>query len=85
MLKTMSDKSLELAAYCQITAADLVRRTRARLEAEDGQTATEYIGIILVIVAVIAAIAASGIAGTITTEIKNGIDSIKGPTGAPEG
>lgn len=79
MLKTMTDKSLGLAICCRITATDLLRRTRERLEAEDGQTATEYIGIILVIVAVIAAIVASGIASTITDEIKSGIDGIKGP------
>lgn len=81
MLETMTEKSLELAIRTKITAAELMHRTRERLSEEDGQTAAEYIGIILVIVAVIAAIAASGIAGTITSGINDAIDSVKGPGG----
>jgi hypothetical protein len=81
MLDTMQTKSLELVAYAQVTVNDLVRRTRERLAAEDGQTAAEYIGIILVIVAVIAAVVASGIASTITDGIKDAIDDVKGPSG----
>lgn len=81
MLETMNTKSLELAIHCQINAAALARRTRERLAAEDGQTAAEYIGIILVIVAVIAAVAASGIAETITTGISDAINDVKGPSG----
>ncbi len=79
MLETMTDKSLELVVRGQLSAAELVRRTRERLAAQDGQTAAEYIGIILVIVAVIAAVVASGIAKTITDGITNAIKDIKGP------
>ena len=79
MLERMNHKTLELATYCQVTAAALMRRTREAVEAEDGQTAAEYIGIILVIVAVIAAVAASGIGTTITEGITEAIDDVKGP------
>ncbi len=79
MLETMNHKTLELAIYCQLTAAELMRRSRDAFEAEDGQTAAEYIGIILVIVAVIAAVVASGIAETITGGITEAIDDVKGP------
>ena len=79
MLETVNDRSLELAIRCQVTAADLMRRTRERLGAEEGQTAAENIGIILVVVAVIAAVKATGIGDTITREIDDAIDSVKGP------
>lgn len=79
MLETMNTKTVELAIHCQIASADMVRRIRERAEAEDGQTAAEYIGIILVIVAVIAAVVASGIAETITSGISDAIDDVKGP------
>lgn len=79
MLETMNDKSLELAVRSQIAVADLVRRTRERLAAEDGQTAAEYIGIILVIVAVIAVVAKADIAKAIGDGIEKGIKSVKGP------
>lgn len=79
MLETMNEKSLELAVRGQTAVAELKRRTREHLAAEDGQTAAEYIGIILVIVAVIAAVVASGIASTITSGINDAIKDVKGP------
>ncbi|MDP8908661.1 MAG: hypothetical protein M3N47_05990 [Chloroflexota bacterium] len=82
MLETMNTKTVELAIHCQIATADMVRRIRERAEAEDGQTAAEYIGIILVIVAVIAVVATSGIAATISDGIKDAINDVKGPSGA---
>jgi Flp pilus assembly pilin Flp len=78
-LQTMTDKSLELAVRGQITIADLMRRTRERLAPENGQTAAEYIGIVLVIVAVVAAIAASGIGKTITSAINDAVDDVERP------
>jgi hypothetical protein len=80
MLETMNEKSLELAVRSQIAITDLVRRAREHLAAEDGQTAAEYIGIILVIVAVIAAVSATGIAKTIGNGIKDAINDVKGPS-----
>ena len=80
MLQTMNQKSLELAVIGQIAVTTLIRRTRERLEAEDGQTAAEYIGIILVIVAIIAAVVATGIAATITSKINGAINGVSGPS-----
>lgn len=77
MTKTMTDKSLELAVYVQLTAADLIGRARERLAEEDGQTAAEYLGIILVVVAIIAAIAATNIGTTISGKISDAINAIK--------
>lgn len=74
MLKTIKNKSLELATYCQVTAADLTRRARER---EEGQTSAEYIGIILVVVGIIAAIAATDIGDAVSTKIGQAIDSVK--------
>lgn len=74
MLKTMSNKSLALATYCQVAAADLMRRARER---EEGQTSAEYIGIILVVVGIIAAVAATDIGETVSKAIKNGIESVR--------
>ncbi|MBW3654131.1 MAG: hypothetical protein KY433_11235 [Actinobacteria bacterium] len=70
----MSNKSLELATYCQVTVANLMRRARER---EDGQTSAEYIGIILVVVGIIAAVAATDIGTEVSKLIKNGIKSVK--------
>jgi hypothetical protein len=79
MLETMNQKSIELAVIGQVAVTDLIRRTRERLEAEDGQTAAEYIGIILVVVAIIAAIVQTGIAHTITRKIDEAIGGVSGP------
>lgn len=76
MTTYMNEKSLELAVRTKLATADLVSRMRERLEAEDGQTAAEYLGIILVVVAIIAGIAASGIGGAISEKISGAIDSI---------
>jgi Flp pilus assembly pilin Flp len=81
MLQTMNQKSLELAVISQVAVTNLIRRTRERLEAEDGQTAAEYIGIILVLTAVITAVVVSGIASTISTKISDAIKGVSSPKG----
>ncbi len=73
MLETMSNKSLELATYCQVVVGDLMRRARER---EEGQTSAEYIGIILVVVGIIAAVAATDIGDAVSKAIKGGIESV---------
>lgn len=75
-MTTVNEKSLELAVRAQLATSDLMHRMRERLSAEDGQTAAEYLGIILVVVAIIAGIAASGIGGTISGKITDAINSI---------
>lgn len=52
-----------------------------RLREQHGQTAAEYLGILLVVAAVIGSIAALGIGGTVTCSIREAIASVTG-TGA---
>ncbi|WUG91210.1 hypothetical protein OHU74_23075 [Streptomyces sp. NBC_00454] len=55
-----------------------VTRTRKRYAATDrGQTAFEYLGIILVVVVIIGAIVGSGVGSEITTRIKDAVKNIK--------
>lgn len=57
------------------------RRGRAgerRLRDEGGQTAAEYVGIIVLVAAIIAALAATGVAGTIGGGIEDGVCAIVG-------
>lgn len=55
-----------------------VKRTRKRYEGMDrGQTAFEYLGIILVVVVIIGAIVGSGVGSEITTRIKDAVKNIK--------
>ncbi|MET9466829.1 hypothetical protein ABZY44_18890 [Streptomyces sp. NPDC006544] len=55
-----------------------VARTRKRYEGMDrGQTAFEYLGIILVVLVIIGAIAASGIGTDISNKIKTAVRDIK--------
>jgi hypothetical protein len=77
-MKSITDKSVELAVYMQVTTAALLRRTREGLAGEEGQTSAEYIGIILVIAAVIAAVVAlnADIGKTIADEIKSAIQKV---------
>ncbi|HCA88303.1 MAG TPA: hypothetical protein DEQ61_24280 [Streptomyces sp.] len=49
---------------------------RARKSGDRGQTALEYLGIILVVVLIIGAIAGSGIGGAILSRIMEAISSI---------
>ena len=53
---TTQDATLELAVRSQTYVADLVERMQARLADEEGQTAAEYMGILLIVGTIIAAI-----------------------------
>lgn len=53
-------------------------RNRGFLGSQAGQTAAEYLGVLLVVAAIIVAIGASGIAGTVSREIESAICSIGG-------
>jgi Flp pilus assembly pilin Flp len=53
-------------------------RRRGFLGGQAGQTAAEYLGVLLVVAAIIVAIGASGIAGTVSREIESAICSISG-------
>ncbi|MFD9427741.1 MULTISPECIES: Flp family type IVb pilin [unclassified Streptomyces] len=73
----MSDITLKTAIRVNGWANTAVSSIQKRYAAKDrGQTAFEYLGIILVVVAIIGAIAASGIGGKISTRIDGLVTSI---------
>ncbi|MFE7355059.1 hypothetical protein ACFU8Q_18140 [Streptomyces sp. NPDC057543] len=73
----MSDITLKTAVRINGWANTAVSAIQKRYETKDrGQTAFEYLGIILVVVAIIGAIMATGIGGAISTKIRNLVDSI---------
>ncbi|MET9659419.1 hypothetical protein [Streptomyces sp. NPDC006510] len=74
----MSDITLKTAVRINGWANTAVTRIQKRYANMDrGQTAFEYLGIILVVVAIIGAIAASGIGGSISSKISKLVDQIK--------
>ncbi|MCX4674619.1 hypothetical protein OG413_04655 [Streptomyces sp. NBC_01433] len=73
----MSDITLKTAIRVNGWANTAVSSIQKRYAAKDrGQTAFEYLGIILVVVAIIGAIAASGIGGKISSRIDGLVTSI---------
>ncbi|MCC8478790.1 hypothetical protein LMJ41_12945 [Streptomyces globisporus] len=73
----MSDITLKTAARVNGWANTAVSAIQKRYAAKDrGQTAFEYLGIILVVVAIIGAIVATGIGGAISERISGLVDSI---------
>ncbi|MFD6231102.1 hypothetical protein ACFWFZ_30200 [Streptomyces sp. NPDC060232] len=57
------------------TAATRLRRRHAQLDR--GQTAFEYLGIILVVIVIVGAIVGSGVGSEITKRIKQAVTDIK--------
>ncbi|CAM5336251.1 MULTISPECIES: hypothetical protein [Streptomyces] len=73
----MSDITLKTAVRVNGWASTAVSAIQKRYAAKDrGQTAFEYLGIILVVVAIIGAIVATGIGGAISERISGLVDSI---------
>ncbi|MFF1913363.1 hypothetical protein ACFVYE_17340 [Streptomyces sp. NPDC058239] len=73
----MSDITLKTAVRVNGWANTAVSAIQKRYAAKDrGQTAFEYLGIILVVVAIIGAIVATGIGGAISQKIRGLVDSI---------
>ncbi|MEU4263776.1 hypothetical protein ACYCCF_19290 [Streptomyces argenteolus] len=73
----MSNITLKTAVRVNGWAGTAVSAIQKRYEAKDrGQTAFEYLGIILVVVAIIGGMVASGIGGAITTRITGLVNSI---------
>ncbi|MET9923854.1 MULTISPECIES: hypothetical protein [unclassified Streptomyces] len=73
----MSDITLKTAVRVNGWANTAVTAVRKRYAAKDrGQTAFEYLGIILVVVAIIGAIVATGIGGAISARISGLVNSI---------
>ncbi|MFE9299937.1 hypothetical protein [Streptomyces sp. NPDC006856] len=73
----MSDITLKTAVRVNGWANTAVSALKKRYAAKDrGQTAFEYLGIILVVVAIIGAIVATGIGGAISERISTLVDQI---------
>ncbi|WP_411082117.1 hypothetical protein [Streptomyces sp. cmx-18-6] len=73
----MSDFTLKMAVRVNGWTNTAVSAMQKRYAAKDrGQTAFEYLGIILVVVAIIGAIVATGIGGAISKRIKALVDQI---------
>ncbi|MEU9034340.1 hypothetical protein AB0D45_05425 [Streptomyces sp. NPDC048352] len=74
LLKASVETKLRLTGWTN-TAVSHIRRRYAN--PDRGQTAFEYLGIILVVVVIIGAIVGSGIGAEITKRIKDAVDKIK--------
>lgn len=72
----MSNTSLELAVRTQTAVTDLVQRTQSRLSEERGQTAAEYMGLILVVAMVIGVLLKSNIDNELKKGITNAIKNM---------
>ncbi|MEV7641216.1 MULTISPECIES: hypothetical protein [Streptomyces] len=73
----MSDITVKTAVRVNGWANTAVSAIQKRYAAKDrGQTAFEYLGIILVVVAIIGAIVATGIGGAISERISSLVDQI---------
>ncbi|MFJ4911369.1 hypothetical protein [Streptomyces sp. NPDC088726] len=73
----MSNTTLKTAARVNGWASTAVSRIQKRYETADrGQTAFEYLGIILVVVAIIGGMVASGIGAAITARITGLVNSV---------
>lgn len=74
LLKATVGAKIRLTSWSDTT----ITRIRQRHENLDrGQTAFEYLGIILVVVVIVGAIVGSGIGTEITTRIKKAVTDIK--------
>jgi Flp pilus assembly pilin Flp len=62
--------------YLTALLQNTLHGVRERLRDESGQTAAEYMGVIVLIAAILAAIAASGIGSTLTEAIEGAIDKV---------
>ncbi|MFD6275453.1 hypothetical protein ACFWFI_07755 [Streptomyces sp. NPDC060209] len=74
----MSNLMLKASVNAKVWANTSVERMKARAQADRGQGAVEYLGIIVVVVALIAALMLTNIGTTIGTAITGQINKITG-------
>lgn len=79
----MRDAALRTYSTIKVQASDLGSRVRERLADETGQTAAEYMGIIVLIGFILAAIFALDIDDTISDQIGAVVDAIAGGDETP--
>ncbi|MFJ2557815.1 MULTISPECIES: hypothetical protein [unclassified Streptomyces] len=73
MLKAAVDTKVRVNGWANTAVSKIQKRSEA---GDRGQTAFEYLGIILVVVAIIGGMVASGIGGAITTRITGLVGTI---------
>ena len=71
-------KSVELAVRTQNALAEFGHRLAARMQQERGQTAAEYLGIVVIVAAIIAAIVSTKLDKTIAEALEGAVKSISG-------
>ncbi len=76
---------LDLSIRAKVFAERVIERAKAAARGEGGQTAAEYLGIIIFVAAVVAVLVTSDIGSDIVTAIKNAIARIAGGGGAGGG
>ncbi|MER5727844.1 hypothetical protein ABT084_05710 [Streptomyces sp. NPDC002138] len=74
MLKATVQTKIRVSGWTNTATTKLRKRYETR---DRGQTAFEYLGIILVVVVIIGAIVGSGIGTAITNKIAKAVESIK--------
>jgi Flp pilus assembly pilin Flp len=77
----INTKSLELAVRTQNAVEDLSDRVANRLQEQRGQTAAEYLGVLVVIAVIIGVLATTDIGDKLKTLITGMIDKISAGNG----
>jgi Flp pilus assembly pilin Flp len=77
VITAAQDSSLELVVRSQSAVAELSERMRTRLAEDRGQTAAEYMGILLIVAVIIGALATSGIGDALANAVKKAIGQVE--------
>ena len=75
-----ADATMELAVRTRTLVADLAERAQARLAEERGQTAAEYMGILMIVAVIIAGIFSLGLDTQFKNLVQGFIDNISSGT-----
>ncbi len=73
---TTQDATLSLAVRTQLFAQDLLERAQARLSEDRGQTAAEYMGILMIIGIIIGALVQFDVGQKIVNGVKGALTDI---------
>jgi Flp pilus assembly pilin Flp len=66
----------DTTTYLTALLQNAFKGARERLRGESGQTAAEYLGVLVLIAAILAAVASTGIGGKLTNLIEEAIDDV---------
>jgi Flp pilus assembly pilin Flp len=76
-MQTISDRTEELAIRAWVAIGGLARSVAERAREQRGQTAAEYMGILLIVALIIGALVSLDVDGKIKTAVGDFIDNIK--------